>query len=157
VQILFTESQNRWGRKGPQSPSCPIPAQIGPAKACSGGFWSSPRLSLHSPPDSVGQWSVSCTAQKFFLVFRGNFLVFQFVPIASCLGTTGKSLAPSLPSLQVFMDFDESLLGFRLNNLSIFLLKRCSEPFIILVAAFPVTLSSMSGSLLCWEAPDWNT
>ena len=103
------------------------------------------------------QCSVTHTVKKCFLMFRGN-LLFQFLTIASCSGTSHVSKEPGffhfVPALQVFIDDkippENPLLQAEQSQLCLFSHEGCSSPFTILVALcwWPVSLC-----VSCTEEP----
>lgn len=120
------ESQSSWGRQGLLGPSGPPPAQAEiPRPGCSGlctsDFWSPRRLC--SLLGSLCGCSASHTAQKSFLVFRGNLWSLVLMFIAFCSGKRhhwqqfGSIFFFFTPSFQVFIDeIPWSLLPSRLNS-----------------------------------------
>ena len=141
---LIAEPQNGWGRQRPLGPPGPNPAQkqtptAGCPGPCPGSFWRS--LSILS-----GQRvPVFCHLHRteVLLDVQREHLVFQFMPIASCLGTEHHWKEPGsilfTSSLQEFIHIDEislNLLFSRLKSpsfLNFSIQERCSSPFIILV------------------------
>lgn len=89
----FVTSQNHRTVKtrGPSGLILPQQVVQSYAQGMARGFWTSPKRDL------LCQCAVTCTALKYFLIFRGNILcsTLCLLPLLLAEGTTSKSLAPS--------------------------------------------------------------
>lgn len=111
------------------------------------------------------QCSITLSVKKCFLVFGENLPEFWLVPVASSPVSGHHWNEPGsisfVPSLQVFIDMGEILLGLlfsglsSLRCLSLFSWETCFSLLIILTALHWTLSSGESLSLVWWAAQNW--
>lgn len=150
----FTESQNGWDWKGPLEVTWPSHVPAGTPRATSRQLWKIPKGTPQSL-ESLCQHSITHKAQKSSWCSEGTCCV----PISSGSGTghywaeLGSSfLAPSLQGIVDIEEIPLNLLFSRPSSLRLFSWK-CSTPMILVGICW--TFSSISRSLLYWEAQNW--